>query len=235
MTNLEEILAIIPARGGSKGVPRKNVKLMNGHPMIYYTIKSALNSHRITRTVVSTDDQEISKVAIECGAEVPFIRPIELSNDAAPTLPVLKHAINYLKEDENYNPNIVVLLFPTYPLRNSEDVDAVIEKLIATKAESVCSVYETDKHPYWMSKIEGDKSFFFKNRKTRISRRQDLPKYYMLGGGIFAYYTKDLMKLKNTHFSLKDNRVIIMPQERCIDIDNPKDFVIAEALMKHYQ
>ena len=232
MKNLEEVLAIIPARGGSKGVPRKNVKLMNGYPMIYYTIDAALNSKFITRTIVSTDDAEIAEVAKKYKVDI-IIRPKELAQDAAPTLPVLKHAVRYLKETENYHPDIALLLFPTYPLRRSEDIDKVIEKLIETKAESVCSVYETDKHPYWMSKLEGDKSFFFRNRKTRISRRQDLPKYYMLGGGIFAYYTKNLMKLKNTHFSLRDNRVIIMPAEQCIDVDNPKDFIIAEALMKN--
>ncbi len=123
---------------------------MNGVPLIEYTIKAALNSKFITKTIVSTDDKEIAEVAKKCGAEVPFIRPKELAEDATATLPVLKHTINYLKENKNYEPEIIVLLFPTYPLRKSENIDEVIKKLIDTKAESVCSVYETDKHPYWM-------------------------------------------------------------------------------------
>ena len=233
MTNLEEILAIIPARGGSKGVTKKNIKLMNSHPLIYYTINAALESHYITRTIVSTDDQEISRVAKDCGAEVPFIRPKELAEDITQTLPVLKHAVNYLRR-EDYNPDIVVLLFPTYPLRQSRDIDQVINKLKETKAESACSVYEPDRHPYWMSTLDGDKSFFFKNKRTRVSRRQDLPKYYALGGGVFAYYTKNLMKLQNTHFSLKDNRVIIIHPERAIEVDDMKDFIIAEVLMRGF-
>ena len=202
-----KILAIIPARGGSKGVPRKNIKLMNGYPMIYYTINAALNSELINRVIVSTDDEEIAQVAKKYEAEVPFRRPDELANDMASSLSVLKHTVRWLNDNENYVPDVVVFLLTTYPLRKSKHIDMAIKKLIETNAKSVCTVYETDKHPYWMSELEGDKSFFFKDEKTRISRRQDLPKYYMLGGGIFVYYTNNLMKLETTHFSLEDNRL----------------------------
>ena len=233
MSNPRKILVIIPARGGSKGVPKKNVKLMNGYPMIYYTINAALSSKLVNRVVVSTDDEEIAKIAKKYGAEVPFMRPNSLAEDTTPTLPVLKDVVKSLEKKEGYIPDVVVLLFPTYPLRPSKYIDQAIEKLIETNAKSVCTVYETDKHPYWMSELEGDKSSFFKDEKTRISRRQDLPKYYMLGGGIFVYYIDCLMKLETTHFSLEDNRVVIMPAENCIDIDEPKDFIIAETLMKN--
>lgn len=232
MENTKNIIAIITARGGSKGIPRKNIKLMNGYPMLYYTINAALNSKLINRVIVSTDDKEIAEVAKKYGAEVPFMRPLELANDTASSLSVLKHTINWLKDNENYTPDIVVFLLATYPLRESKHIDMVIEKLIETNAKSVCTVYETDKHPYWMSELEGDKSFFFKDEKTRISRRQDLPKYYMLGGGIFVYYTYNLMELETTHFSLEDNRVVIIPAKNCVDVDELKDFIIAETLMR---
>jgi CMP-N-acetylneuraminic acid synthetase len=153
----KEILAIIPARGGSKRVPRKNVLMLGGKPLIAHTIAHAKQSKYITRVIVSTDDEETAKVAKEYGAEVPFMRPAELAQDMTPDLPVFQHALKWLKENEGYEPAAVVQLRPTSPLRKVEDVDAAIELLLAhPEVDSVRTVIEAEPSPYKMYVLEGD-------------------------------------------------------------------------------
>lgn len=149
-----KVLALIPARGGSKRVPKKNIKDLGGRPLLAYTIEQGKASKYIDRLIVSTDDEEIIRVAKTFGAEVPFVRPEELSGDAVTDFPVFVHALEWLQEHENYEPDIVVQLRPTHPLRNIEDVDRAIEILSEhPEADSVRTVKEPDQTPYKMYKI----------------------------------------------------------------------------------
>lgn len=153
----KKILAIIPARGGSKRVPRKNIRLLGGKPLIAYTIEHAKQSKYINRVIVSTEDEEIAKVAKEWGAEVPFMRPEELAGDTIVDFPVFEHALNWLKENEGYEPDVVVQLRPTSPLRKVEDVDAAIALLFANPdADSVRTVLRAEPSPYKMYKMRED-------------------------------------------------------------------------------
>jgi N-acylneuraminate cytidylyltransferase/CMP-N,N'-diacetyllegionaminic acid synthase len=225
-----KIIAIIPARGGSKGLPRKNIKPLAGRPLIYYTIYEALKSNYLDRIIVSTEDEEIAKISKDCGAELPFMRPKELAMDNTPTLPVLQHAIHYLEEKENYYPDIIVLLEPTSPLRNNKDIDSAIKKFIESRYNTVVTVCKVDYPPHWVYKLEGGKlKPFIKNGK-KITRRQDAPDLYRLNGAIYVI-KRDLIMIENK--ILCDNMDgVIMPLEKSIDIDSELDFFIAEKLMK---
>lgn len=230
-----EIVAIIPARGGSKGLVNKNRVFLKGKPLIAYSIEAAQQSGIIKRIIVSTDDEEIAAVARKRGAEVPFIRPKELSQDSTPTLPVLKHTIQWLRENENYDPEIVICLFPTYPLRSTEDIENTIKKLVETNAESACTICEVEENPCWATRLENDRTFFdemsmmINKGKKMIQSRQELPKFYRFGNTA-AVKTDVLMKL-NHHYLSKDNRAVVVEKRRCLDIHTPIDIKIAEVLM----
>ena len=157
MIKNKKIIAIIPARGGSKGVPRKNIKLLNGKPLISYSIRAALKSKFIDRVIVSTDDKEIAEIAKRYKAEVPYLRPAELAQDTSPTLPVLQHAVKYLEEKENYKTDLIVLLQPTTPLILASDIDSAIKQLIKTKTNSCVSICEISERPEWMYIFKGNK------------------------------------------------------------------------------
>jgi N-acylneuraminate cytidylyltransferase len=149
-----EVLALIPARGGSKGIPRKNVRLVAGKPLIAYSIDHALQARRITRTIVSTDDAEIAEVARAHGAEVPFLRPPELAEDESPDLEAFLHALDWLRDKEGYEPELVVHLRPTCPVRRSETIDAAIAALVDDpSADSLRSVSPPHQTPYKMWRI----------------------------------------------------------------------------------
>lgn len=227
----KKILAIIPARGGSKGVPRKNIKLLNGKPLISYSIRAALKSKFIDRVIVSTDDKEIAEVAKRYKAEVPFLRPAELAQDTSPTLPVLQHAINFLKNEENYKIDFVVLLQPTTPLMLASDIDSAIEKLVQTKTNSCVSVCEISERPEWMYVFKGSKIKPFIQINEKTGRRQDLPKTYRLNGAVYVI-KKDVLMKKNKIIDKDNLSAIIMPIERSVDINEPVDFPIIEAIIK---
>lgn len=224
------ILAIIPARSGSKGLKNKNIRLLSGKPLIYYTIKAASRSKRINKVIVSTDGERIANISKRYGADVPFILPKSLTHDTAPSLPVFKYTIKWLN-NKGYKPDILVLLFPTYPLMDEKDIDSVVDKLLKTKADSACTVCEVQHHPYWMSKLEGDRSFFFKKKGTLITERQKLPKLYMLGGGVFAL-RKDVLMRQKKMFMGEDNRVVVIEPEKCIDVHNLLDLKVTQVLME---
>ncbi len=150
-----DVLALIPARGGSKGIPRKNVMLIRGQPLIRYTILHALQSHRITRVVVSTDDEEIAQVARANGAEVPFMRPIEFAGDSSPDIDAFRHALQWLQDKEGYVPHVVVHLRPTGPVRRVELIDQAIDLMLShSEADSLRSVSVAQQSPYKMWRIE---------------------------------------------------------------------------------
>ena len=183
----EEILAIIPARGGSKGIPKKNMVLLAGKPLIQYTIDAAKGSKLITRIILTSDDNEIIEYCKKQGIEVPFKRPSDLAKDDTPMIDVIIHAIRYLEEKENYKPDIIILLQPTSPLRTSKHIDEALEKLINSDADSIVSVVEVPHqfNPYSVMKLEDGYLKHFLPYDERKNIRQLKPKFYARNGAAF--------------------------------------------------
>jgi CMP-N-acetylneuraminic acid synthetase len=226
-----KIVGIIHARGGSKRIPLKNIKLLAGKPLIAYMIESALKSKRLNRVVVSTDHDEIARIGKEYGAEVPFKRPAELAEDVPSEL-VSKHAIDYLIKNKNYYPDIAVTMQPTTPFCRPEDIDACIDKLIETNADSVMTIKEIRERPEWMYKLIDDRAVSLTDKlfQGEIGVSQNLPKLYIPNGGIYA--TKVDVLMEQNLIIGRDTRGIIMPLERSIDIDEQIDFKLAEIMAK---
>ena len=216
------VLGIIPARGGSKGIPRKNIKLLCGKPLIAWTIEEAKKSKYIDRLILSTEDNEIIKVAKEWGCEVPFKRPKELAKDKTPGIEPVLHAIKKLPEKYDY----VCLLQPTSPLRKAEHIDGAIEQCIDNKADSCVSVTEVEKHPYWMYEIKANNLIVPLIKKELVTRRQDLPKVYVLNGALYVIKANVLKQKKK--FINEKTIAYVMDRERSVDIDNIKDFKYCE-------
>ena len=230
--NLRKVIAIIPARGGSKIVPRKNIRLLANKPLISWTIEKGLATTSINRVIVSTDDAEIAEITVKYGAEVPFLRPLELAQDDTPDLPVYLHVLNYLEQQENYNPDIVVWLRPTSPLRTIEDIENAINLLIDSDADCVRSVCLAEHHPYWMKKLEGDRLIPLLEGvdETQYYRRQLLPPVYRLNGAVDVSWCKNVLENQQLYFGNMGGYV--MPPERSVDIDTELDFALAEILLK---
>ena len=224
----EKILAIIPARGGSKRVPKKNIKSTNGKPLIYYSINSALQSQYIDKVIVSTDDEEIKEISIHFGAEI-VERPSNLAEDESTTIDVVFHVLDMLKEN-SYEPTIIILIQPTSPLRDIEDIDKAIELFLKSKCDTLMSVRETKHPPFWCFKLEEGllKTIFDIKYLSIIS--QDLEKAYQLNGSIYIARPKVLKR--NKSFYSENTIPYIMPFEKSIDIDDEFDFMIAEFLMQ---
>ncbi len=217
-----EILGLIPARGGSKGVPRKNIRILYGKPLIVYTIEEALKSRYLTKIVTSTDDEEIAKIAKESGTEV-VIRPKKLATDESLVIDAVKHAINFVEDKEGLKFDYIILLQPTSPLRTAQDIDNAIEKMINLKADSVVSVTEVgDKHPARMKKIVNDRIVDIFDKELDFVPRQKLPKIYIRNGAIYG--AKREVIYKNNSFIGNDCVAYIMPAERSINIDPELDF-----------
>lgn len=220
-----KILAIIPARGGSKGIPRKNIKPLCGKPLIAYTIEAALSSKYLDRVVVSTEDKEIAEIAREYDTEI-MMRPMELAGDFAATEPVLEHVIKHLNETAGYRCNVVVLLQPTSPLRNSQHIDEALETFFSNKYDSLLSVCLS--HIFlWKVDKKGlySLNYDFRNRP----RRQDIEPEYRENGAI--YITKHDI-LTNTHNRLGGKiGLYIMPEENSPEIDTEFDFWLCEQLI----
>ncbi|OOM77935.1 N-acylneuraminate cytidylyltransferase [Clostridium puniceum] len=230
MINNNNILAIIPARGGSKGVPRKNVKDLNGKPLIAYTIQEAKKSKYIDRIMVSTEDQEIAEISDEFGAEVPYLRPKELAQDDSKAVDCVIHLLNQLKSNENYIPDYVCLLQCTSPLRTADDIDGTICKSINAGMDGAVSICEAEVNPYWTNVFDGDKLKYFLEEGKKISRRQDLPKVYRLNGAVYVIKTD--VFLSNKTFETENITGYVMNNESSIDIDTEIDFQFAELIMK---
>lgn len=234
-----EVLGIIPARGGSKSIPRKNIKLLCGKPLIAWSIEEAKKSRLLTRIIVSTDDLGIADVARQYGCEVPFLRPAEFAQDLSTDVEFLLHALDFLREKEGYNPEIVLRLPPTSPLRTATHIDEGIEKLIATPdADAVRPICEAPKHPYKLWKITEDKKFlepFLPESFTGFHEaynlpRQLFPKAYIHTGAMDVIRTRTLREQKST--SGKKLAYFFMAPEDSVNIDHPIDFEIAEFLMQ---
>ncbi len=234
-----EILAIIPARGGSKSIPRKNIKLLAGKPLITWTIEATKQSRHITRTIVSTDDEEIATVARQYGVEVPFLRPAEISGDLATDVEFLLHALDFLRKKEHYEPDVVVRLPPTSPLRTTAHIDQGIDALLSdSQADAVRPICEAPKHPYKFWKIDEDKKYlepFLPQSFTGFDEphnlpRQLFPKVYIHTGAMDIMRLRTITELKST--SGKKLGYFFMDPEDSVNIDHPIDFIIAEALMR---
>ena len=223
-------LAIITARGGSKGIPRKNIKDLCGKPLIAYTVFAAKASKYLTRTILSTDDQEITNVAKNFGVDVPFMRPVELATDEAKSMDVVQHALRELaKSGETYN--YLMILQPTSPMRTSDDIDACIEKIVDTDADSVMSMFELiDFSAKKMKKIENDLILpYFEEEGVQSARRQDIAKMYKRNCAI--YLTKVSCIEAGDLFG-KISRPYVMPEDRSVDINKSVDFELAEFWMQ---
>jgi len=232
MTENPRCFAFIPARGGSKTVPRKNIRLLAGKPLIAWTIETALACPSLERVIVSTDDPEIAGIARQYGAETPFLRPAALAQDDTPDLPVYRHAYEWLRDREDDPPDVVVWLRPTAPLRTVEDVEGVIRLLATSGADSVRSVCPAQHHPYWMKRLEGDRLLPF-DATIDISnyyRRQLLPPAYRLNGAVDALRCR-AAPAEGMLFG-GDMRGYVMPEARSLDLDTEFDFAVLELLFE---
>ena len=221
----KKFLAIIPARGGSKRLPRKNILDLCGKPLIAYTIEAALKSKYIDKVIVSSDDDEILNISLNFGAET-IKRPVELASDTATTFDAIKHAIDNFEKYE-----YIVLLQPTSPLRDAKHIDEAIQLLEKKKADAIVSVCEMEHSPLWSNTLpkDGNMNNFLKDEILN-KRSQDLEKYYRLNGAIYICKTEKL--LENKGFFLKDNIFAYkMDREHSVDIDEKIDFSIAQILM----
>jgi len=231
---VNKALAIIPARGGSKRVKGKNIKILNGKPLISYSIEVALQSSMIDRVVVSTDDEEIARVAKDFGAEVPFMRPSELAGDDVPDLPVLAHALEALLDIDGYQPDVVLFLRPTSPFKTTEMIKRVISKFNTLGVDIVRTMTKSEgvHHPYWMYQLLENniaEQFLKEVNINDFYQSQLLPPVYRINGAVDAYSVQKI--LSGDILTGKINAVITSERES-IDIDTDFDFELCELMMK---
>ncbi|EHD0094493.1 acylneuraminate cytidylyltransferase family protein [Vibrio vulnificus] len=227
-----KILAITPARGGSKRLPGKNIKNLNGKPLIQWTIDAALAVPEIARVMVTTDCDEIADIAKQAGAEVPFIRPPELATDTSSSTDVIRHALDFYRaQGEEFD--FVLLLQPTSPIRSADDIRHAIEQLKAHTADAVVSVCPCDHSPLWANTLPDDRSMadFIRHEVSQL-RSQDLPDYYRINGAIYLtkvsrFYQENSLFLSSNIFAY------VMDNESSVDIDHELDFLIAETVLKY--
>jgi CMP-N,N'-diacetyllegionaminic acid synthase len=225
------MIAIIPARGGSKGLPGKNIRPLAGVPLICYTVNAALSAKLITRVIVSTDDENIASVAKECGAEVPFMRPDELASDNSMVMDAYLYTIDRLATEANIKIDSFVTLLPTAPLRLAKDIDEAIEIFNTKKADSVISVTDPEVPGEWYKRINknGIIEEYFTNTNS-IKNRQEFNRSYIPNGAIYIFNTEKL-RISRQYY-MEKTYPNIMPRERSVDIDELIDFEWAEFLLK---
>jgi|APSaa5957512535_1039671.scaffolds.fasta_scaffold02424_5 CMP-N,N'-diacetyllegionaminic acid synthase len=226
----KSILCLMLARGGSKGVPGKNIKLLNGKPLIYYTIKAVQKAGIYDRFMLSTDDPQIAEVARGYDVDVPFIRPTSLAGDTASAVDAIEHALKWLEaQGETYD--YVQYIFPTAPLRTCEDLLGGLDTLVSSDADMVISVCKTDHPAQWMNVLPPDNSLQdFVKKEYRQKNNQTLPATYRINGSI--YVGKWEIFYNKLDWLEQDTVAHIMPRKRSIDIDLPLDFKLAEVIMK---
>ena len=229
-----EILALIPARAGSKRIPDKNIALLRGKPLIAYTIETALASPRIQRIIVSTDSEAIARIAKDHGAEVPFLRPKRISQSHSTEMQFLKHALNWLSEHDNYEPDLIVLLYPTSPFRRARSIDEAIGKIMShPEADSLRSIKKCSEHPYKMWEIEGDYlKPFVKGDDFNVHTLsyQSLPAVYVQNASIYITRPSTIMEKKSPTGDIIVP--FIMSEMESVDINTLLDFRLAESLLE---
>ena len=229
----ERVLAVIPARGGSKGVPRKNIRNLCGKPVIAWTIETALAAgDDLHRVIVSTDDAEIAEAARAAGAETPFTRPAELAVDTAPGLPMLQHAVAFVEKEDGAPVDWVLVLQPSAPFRNADDISESLKLAREGGCDSVISVTRVmAEHPILMKKIENDHLLPYCLEEKEGTRRQDYdPPAYLRNGAIYLIRRNVLME-DNSIWG-EAIRPYVMPEERSYDIDSERDFKLVELVMR---
>ena len=227
-------LAIVPARGGSKGLPGKNIKELWGKPLVAWSIEAGLKSKYVDEVMVSTDDEQIAEISKKYGANVPFLRPSELASDNATTFDAVKHTIDYYKNELKKEFDYIVLLEPTSPLRENNDIDMMIEKIVDNQEEfdSISSIGEAHEHPSIMKQIVNKNYIvpFCKELKV-TTRRQDNEKAYFPYG--VAYIAKIKNLLGEETFYTKRNTFYEIKRYQCYEIDDLYDFLAIENIMKY--
>ena len=222
------MLAIIPARGGSKGLPGKNLRLLTGKPLISHTIQTALSSPEITRVIVSTDDADIAEVAQKYGADVPFMRPADLATDDSLAIDTYKYTVDKLIRDEGGDIVDFMVLLPTSPLREASDISNAVKLFRDKKADSVISVIKEDKPISWFKKLDTEGRIL--ENDITLKNRQDEDDYYCPNGSIYIF-KKELID-EGKYYSDK-TYAYVMPKHRSVDIDTQFDFNYAEFLLKN--
>ena len=232
MDDLPEVLAFIPARGGSKGIPKKNLRSLGGIPLIAHTIRQARDSKHISRIVTSTDDESIASVAQEFGSEVPVLRPHEMATDSSPTIDAVTHMLSYLKMIEGYNPDFVIILQPTSPFRTAQHIDEALALMFANNHDSLVSVVKVPHNMVnesLMNQVDGSTLLFSKPEATRF-RRQDKRTSYARNGAAIYVFRPELVYESNTIFG--DPLIgYEMDKISSIDLDDHHDWQMAAALL----
>lgn len=227
-----EVLALIPARGGSKGVPRKNVRRLAGRPLIAYTFDAARRARRVTRVVLTTDSPEIAALGRAAGIDVPFLRPARFARDTSPASDYIRHALAWLKARDGYRPHAVVLLQPTSPFRRAADIDACVDLLARSGADAVVTVSRAPQkfHPSWQLVLgrDGSLSPATGGRIRPLPRRQDLPGTWLRNGLVYAFRTKTFERTGTIYGA----RVLALPtpEARSVNIDDADDWQKAATL-----
>lgn len=234
MINEKSVIAIIPARGGSKGLPRKNIKELCGKPLIAWSIEAGLGSRYIDEVIVTTDSEEIAHIARAFGASVPFMRPTELASDTATSFDAIKHALDYCENELNKKFDYIVLLEPTSPLRDRNDIDMAIEQLLSNpQASALVGICKTEsQNPAFLVK-KNDENFLvgYENKNMKVLRRQDISDVYFFEGSIYVSHIETLLNEKT--FYHETTLGYEVPKWKALEVDDLDDFVMIEALMKH--
>jgi CMP-N,N'-diacetyllegionaminic acid synthase len=221
------VVGLIPARGGSKSIPRKNLATLAGRPLITYTFDAAGQSRRLSRTIVSTDDSQIADIARAYGIEAPFVRPAALATDEAPIIHVIQHSVEWLKDNEGYLPEIVVLLQPTSPGRTHTHIDEAVDLLVESAADTVVSVVEVPHQyiPQSVMRIVDGRLINFAS-DSAVYRRQDKPRFYARNGP--AILVNRLGVVASGRLYGDTTRPYVMAHADSIDVDTPDDLLVAE-------
>ena len=222
------ILGVIHARGGSKRIPLKNIKPLAGQPLIAYMVEAAMECRLLDRLIVSTDHPEIARIAKEYGAEVPFMRPADLAEDVASEL-VTQHAVRFV-EAEGYPVRIVLTMQPTTPFCTAEDIDACITKMLDSDLDTVFTACPVHERPEWMYRMEEDRAVPYTGRLVQgdAGISQKLPALYIPNGAVWA--TRRDVLMNRGLITGPNSGLVVMSRERSVDIDDPVDFVTAEAI-----
>ena len=231
MTSNKAILGVIPARGGSKGIPRKNLVKLNGKPLIQYTLEASLASRKLDRVVLSTDDEEIAALGKRLGIEVPFRRPARLARDKTPCLSVIRHAVEWLREKESYVPHAVMTLQPTSPVRKACHIDGAIRSFCRRKVDSLIGVAEVFQHPYDVVTFSDARMRHLISSADRVTLRQRYPTCYYINGAIYITRTPILF---GSHRYGREVRPYIMDPIASFEIDKPLDLKLGEGLLRAY-
>jgi CMP-N,N'-diacetyllegionaminic acid synthase len=224
------VLGIIPARGGSKGLPGKNLRTLGALSLIGHAVASCREATRLTRFLVSTDSEALADEARRHGAEVPFRRPAELASDEAGMVPVLQHAMRWLETTTGVRPDLVVTLQPTSPFRTGGDIDRTVAKVVDTGADSAQTVTEASYHPFFMKTLDGDRTVALFADGHKYVRRQDAPTVYQPSGAV--YVTRRNVLMTEGRVLGADNRAIVQGFEAAVNIDTEWDFLLAELILR---